>query len=105
VYRTRNAGASWEPLMRGLPQKSAYETVLRDALASDSLDPLGLYFGTRSGVVYGSIDEGKNWKRILEGVPSIVCVKTAIFGEPRAARKAAVARTTKKKPLQRSKRR
>jgi serine/threonine protein kinase len=100
VYRTRNAGASWEPLMRGLPQKSAYETVLRDSLASDSLDPLGLYFGTRSGVLYGSIDEGKNWKRILEGVPSIVCVKTAIFGEPRAARKRAVkaapARTTKK---------
>ena len=45
VYRTRNAGNSWEPLMRGLPQKGAYETVLREGLAADSLDPLGLYLG------------------------------------------------------------
>lgn len=96
--------------MRGLPQKGAYETILRDALASDSLDPLGLYFGTRSGVLYGSTDEGKNWKRILEGVPSIVCVKTAIFGEPHAARqrrpKVAATRSARKtKPPKLSKRR
>jgi serine/threonine protein kinase len=58
VYRTRNAGGSWEPLTRGLPQKRAYETVLRDALSADSLDPAGIYFGTRSGKVYGSRDEG-----------------------------------------------
>jgi len=57
VYRTRNAGASWEPLMRGLPQKRAYETVLRDAMTADSLDPAGIYFGTRSGQLYGSTDE------------------------------------------------
>jgi len=66
VYRTRNAGSSWEPLMRGLPQKRAYETVLRDAMTADSLDPHGLYFGTRSGQLYGSCDEGKTWTRILE---------------------------------------
>ena len=87
VYRTRNAGASWEPLMRGLPQKRAYETVLRDALATDSLDPHGLYFGTRSGQLYGSADEGKNWKRILEGLPAVVSVKAAVIGEPRSTRR------------------
>jgi serine/threonine protein kinase len=52
VYRTRNGGASWEPLMRGLPQKRAYETVLRDGMAADSFDPVGIYFGTRSGQLW-----------------------------------------------------
>jgi tRNA A-37 threonylcarbamoyl transferase component Bud32 len=87
VYRTRNAGASWEPLMRGLPQKGAYETVLRDAMTADALHPHGLYFGTRSGQLYGSADEGKTWKKILDGLPAIVCVKVAVIGEPRAANK------------------
>jgi serine/threonine protein kinase len=80
VYRTRNLGASWEPLMRGLPQKGAYETVLRDAMTADSLDPAGLYFGTRSGQLYSSIDEGRNWKKILDGLPAVVCIKSAIVG-------------------------
>ena len=79
VYRTRNAGASWEPLMRGLPQKGAYETVLRDALTADSFDPVGLYFGTRSGQLFGSRDEGKTWQKILEGLPAIVCVRSAVL--------------------------
>ncbi len=87
VYRTRNAGASWEPLFRGLPQRGAYKTVLRDAMTADSLDPVGLYFGTRSGELYGSTDEGKTWKRILEGLPAVVCVKSAVVGEPRATRR------------------
>jgi serine/threonine protein kinase len=79
VYRTRNGGASWEPLMRGLPQKKAYETVLRDAMTADSFDPAGIYFGTRSGQIFGSRDEGKNWQKILEGLPSVVCVRSAVF--------------------------
>ena len=88
LYRTRNAGASWEPLMRGLPQKRAYESVLRDAMSADTLDPHGLYFGTRSGHLYGSADEGKNWNRIMEGLPAVLCVRAAVIGEPRASRKA-----------------
>jgi len=78
VYRTRNAGGSWESLERGLPQQGAYETVLRDAFSTDSLDPAGIYFGTRSGKLYASRDEGKGWKKILEGLPQIVCVKAAV---------------------------
>ena len=81
IYRTRNAGSSWEPLTRGLPQKGAYETVVRDALAIDSLDPAGIYFGTRSGQLYASIDEGNSWKKIFEGLPAIVCVKPALVGD------------------------
>jgi tRNA A-37 threonylcarbamoyl transferase component Bud32 len=86
VYRTRNAGASWEPLTRGLPQKRAFETVVRDAMTADTLDPAGLYFGTRSGELFASSDDGKNWKMIASSLPSIVCVKAIIMGEPRAPR-------------------
>ncbi len=81
VYRTRNAGASWEPLMHGLPQKRAYETVLRDAMTADSFDPAGIYFGTRSGHLFGSRDEGKTWQKILDGLPSVVCVRAAVVGD------------------------
>ena len=81
VYRTRNAGASWEPLTRGLPQKGAYETVVRDALVSDALDPVGLYFGTRSGQLFSSLDEGRSWAKVVEGFPSIVCIRSAVVGE------------------------
>jgi serine/threonine protein kinase len=87
VYRTRNGGGSWEPLMRGLPQKGAYETVLRDAMTADSLNPVGIYFGTRSGHLYGSTDEGKTWKKILDGLPSVVCVRSAVVGDPSVFRR------------------
>jgi len=80
VYRTRNAGASWEPLTRGLPQSGAYENVLRDALTADSFDAAGIYFGTRSGKLYGSSDEGASWTEIANALPPIVCVKTGTVG-------------------------
>ena len=79
VYRTRNAGASWEPLTRGLPQKDAYETVLRDALCSDLLLPMGIYLGTRSGQLFISRDEGKSWERIMEGLPPVLCIRNAFI--------------------------
>ena len=81
VYRTRNAGTSWEPLSRGLPQKQAYETVLRDAMTADSCDPAGFYFGTRSGQLFGSQDEGKTWTKIHDSLPSIACVRTAVIDD------------------------
>ena len=79
IYRTRNAGASWEPLMRGLPQRGAHETVLRDAMTVDSFDPVGIYFGTRSGKLFSSADEGRTWQKILEGLPPVVCIRNAVF--------------------------
>jgi hypothetical protein len=77
VYRTQDAGASWAPLTRGLPQENALETVLRDALSTDTLQPAGLYFGTRSGTVFGSADAGASWTAIRGGLPPVVCVKAA----------------------------
>lgn len=100
VYRTRNAGASWDALERGLPQKGAYETVLRDAFSSDSLDPAGIYFGTRSGKLYASRDEGKSWKKILEGLPQIMCVKAGVIqldGAPAASARLKTGSAAKRK--------
>jgi hypothetical protein len=85
VYRTRNSGASWEPLVRGLPQKRAYETVLRDAMTADSFDPVGIYFGTRSGQLFASRDEGRTWQKIVEGLPSVVCVRHALVEDASAS--------------------
>ena len=78
VYRTRNAGAQWEPMTAGLPQHDAYETVLRDAMAVDTLDRVGVYFGTRNGKLFGSRDEGETWSALADGLPPIVAVKTAV---------------------------
>ena len=78
VYRTRDAGASWAALSNGLPQSNAYETVLRDALAADRLDPAGVYFGTRNGKLFGSRDEGETWSEIMDGLPPVVAVKAAV---------------------------
>ena len=78
VYRTTDAGATWDPLSNGLPQEDAYETVLRDALAVDSLSPAGVYFGTRNGKLFGSSDEGERWTEILDGLPPVISVKTAV---------------------------
>ncbi|MEO7502905.1 MAG: exo-alpha-sialidase [Gemmatimonadaceae bacterium] len=79
VYRTSDAGASWDPMTDGLPQKNAYETVLRDALTADSHEAAGIYFGTRSGKLFGSMDDGATWRELADGLPPVVCVKTAIM--------------------------
>src|SRR5207237_2572437 len=65
-------------IYQSMAQKCAYETVLRDAMSSDSFDPAVIYFGTLSGKVYGSRDEGKSWKKIVDGLPQILCVKAAV---------------------------
>lgn len=79
VYNTGSGGKRWKAMSKGLPQKDAYETVLRDALAADSLDPAGVYFGTRSGKLFGSANGGKSWSALLDGLPPILTVKTAVI--------------------------
>jgi photosystem II stability/assembly factor-like uncharacterized protein len=78
VYRTRDAGASWVATENGLPQENALETVLRDGLSADSLRPSGIYFGTRNGKLFSSTNGGESWNTILESLPPVVCVKTAV---------------------------
>jgi hypothetical protein len=80
VYRTRNAGESWEPLTGGLPQQQAFENVLRDGLTADTHETPGIYFGTRSGKLFASPDEGENWKEIGGTLPPVCCVKAAVIG-------------------------
>ncbi len=75
VYRSRSGGNEWEPLGNGLPQKDCYVNVLRDAMAVDSLDQCGIYFGTTGGQVYVSPDGGDSWKAIVHDLPAVVSVE------------------------------
>ena len=75
VYRSRTGGNEWEPLTNGLPQKDCYVNVLRDAMAVDSLDKCGVYFGTTGGQVYASADAGDHWKPIVRDLPAVLSVE------------------------------
>ena len=75
VYRSRTGGEEWEPLTSGLPQHDFYHNVLRDAMATDSLDPGGIYFGTSGGQVYASSDDGDSWSAIAENLPGVLSVE------------------------------
>jgi photosystem II stability/assembly factor-like uncharacterized protein len=79
VWRTRDAGASWQRLDRGLPQRDAYLGVLREGLAIDALDVPGLYFGTSTGQVFASADEGDSWSEIAGYLPGISSVEVAVL--------------------------
>ncbi|MGH3601423.1 MAG: WD40/YVTN/BNR-like repeat-containing protein [Pseudonocardiaceae bacterium] len=75
VYRSRTGGHEWEPLTKGLPQHDCYVNVLRDAMAVDSLDSCGIYFGTTGGQVYASADAGDSWAPIVRDLPSVLSVE------------------------------
>ena len=75
VYRSRTGGGEWEPLTNGLPQSNCYVNVLRDAMAVDSLDSCGIYFGTTGGQVYASKDAGDTWEPIVRDLPAVLSVE------------------------------
>src|SRR5207244_2671665 len=75
VYRSRTGGHEWEALTKGLPQRDCYVNVLRDAMAVDSLDSCGVYFGTTGGQVYASADAGDSWASIVRDLPAVVSVE------------------------------
>jgi photosystem II stability/assembly factor-like uncharacterized protein len=75
VYRSRTGGNEWEPLTNGLPQSDCYVNVLRDAMAIDSLESCGVYFGTTGGQVYVSSDAGDHWAPIVRDLPSVLSVR------------------------------
>ncbi|MDE0082002.1 MAG: sialidase family protein [Gammaproteobacteria bacterium] len=75
VYRSRTGGGEWEALTEGLPQDNCFVDVMRDAMAVDSLDECGVYFGTTGGQVYASPDEGESWRAIVEHLPRVHSVE------------------------------
>jgi hypothetical protein len=79
VYATRNGGKTWQRLAAGLPEKQAWWTVKRQAMTADARDPLGLYFGTTSGELWMSRDEGQRWSCIARHLPEIYAVEAAEF--------------------------
>jgi len=78
VWRTRDGGANWQALRRGLPQKDVYFGVLRQAMATDRLEPAGVYFGTNTGQLFASADEGESWSRVAEYLPPVLSVETLV---------------------------
>ncbi len=75
VFRSRTGGNEWEALTKGLPQRNCFVNVLRDAMAVDSLDACGIYFGTTGGQVYGSADAGDSWAPIVRDLPAVLSVE------------------------------
>jgi photosystem II stability/assembly factor-like uncharacterized protein len=78
AYRTRNAGKTWERQDRGLPRAQGWFTVKRQAMAADGGKPVGLYFGTTGGEIWGSADEGRNWRPIAAHLPEIFSLAAAM---------------------------
>jgi hypothetical protein len=78
VYRSEDAGGTWTALSQGLPQDGFWTTVMRDALCVDDSDPGGVYFGSRSGEVYASRDEGDSWQRVAAHLPDVLSVRAAV---------------------------
>ncbi len=75
VYRSRTGGGEWEPLTAGLPQRDCYVNVLRDAMAVDTLEDCGVYFGTTGGQVYASANGGDTWEAIVRDLPAVLSVE------------------------------
>ncbi len=80
VYRSEDAGASWAALYEGLPTGAFYPAVLRDAMCADDAHPAGIYFGTRSGEVFASADEGGSWQQVAAHLPEVLSVRAATVG-------------------------
>ena len=74
VYRSGDGGMNWEDKSRGLPQRDAWVTVLREAICSDDADPCGVFFGTSSGHVFASLDAGERWRRVAEFLPRVLSI-------------------------------
>lgn len=79
VWKTSDAGSSWQKLTNGLPQDGAYLGVLREGMHADGLDTPGVYFGTSTGQVFASADEGASWELAADFLPGIASVKAAVI--------------------------
>ena len=77
VWRSRDGGESWQAMRKGLPAKHCFFTVLRQAMSVDQKTPAGVYFGTNSGSVFASEDEGDTWAEVARHLPTVLCVEVA----------------------------
>ncbi len=77
VYRSRNGGKTWKALAKGLPQENAFAGIYREGLAVDSRNPAGVYFGTNTGKLFGSTEEGDSWRVVADNLPPIYSVAAA----------------------------
>lgn len=84
VWRSRDAGATWEALGEGLPEKY-YVAVMRDAMSADQHETMGLYFGGRNGAVFASADEGEHWSQVVDNLPDVMVVRAAAVEEAHRA--------------------
>lgn len=75
VWTSGDGGRTWEARREGLPQTACFFTVLRQAMAADTADPAGVYFGTNSGSVFASTDEGRTWSEIARHLPTVLSVE------------------------------
>ncbi len=80
VWRTRDAGATWQPHSKGLPQEDAFMGVYRQSLCTDSMNPAGVYFGTNTGQLYASGDDGESWELLTQNLPPIESVSAHVVG-------------------------
>lgn len=80
VYRTEDGGDHWAALREGLPREGAYLTVLREGMGTDPLDPAGVYFGTKTGQLYGSRDAGETWTLLRDHLPPVLSVEAGVAG-------------------------
>jgi photosystem II stability/assembly factor-like uncharacterized protein len=79
VLKSVDGGSSWRDASSGLPSENAYATPLREGMAVDGANPLGVYVGMKSGTIYGSTDEGESWGVVIENLPPILSVEAAII--------------------------
>ncbi|MEO3414271.1 exo-alpha-sialidase [Roseovarius sp. CAU 1744] len=76
VWKSTDGGENWAARRSGLPQENCFFTVLRQAMATDSSDPAGIYFGTNTGSVFVSSDEGEHWTEVARHLPTVLSVET-----------------------------
>lgn len=78
VFKSEDSGDSWRAVTDGLPQEAAYLTTLRESMAVDGAEPLGVYVGTKAGTLFGSTDEGESWHTVLSALPPILSLEAAV---------------------------
>jgi hypothetical protein len=79
VFRTSDAGKTWQPMTKGLPQEQAFMGVYRDSLATDTLPQAGIYMGTNTGQLWVSADDGDSWKLVTQNLPPVCSVEAAVI--------------------------